>query len=231
MPSPHIHPYNEVSLLLQFPGQTLDPAHKNVQHWFAYAKQHWMHWLSDLIPAYDSLLLICKSPGYAQQLQEALLDQTIKVEMAQATVQQEPIIIPVCYDTALGNDLVAMAAFHKITVESLVQIHLQNIYYVYMLGFLPGFAYMGEVDTRIATPRKPSPVPTRAGAVGIAGKQTGIYPLNSPGGWNIVGYTPLKMFDIQLAAPSFLQPGQLVKFSPIDLGSYQLMIENSDGNH
>ncbi len=231
MPSPHIHPYNEVSLLLQFPGQTLEPAHINVQQWFAYAKQHWMHWLADLIPAYDSLLLICKSPGYAQQLQGALLDQTMQVEMAQAAVLEEPIKIPVCYDTALGNDLEVMSMHHKISVETIVQIHLQPIYHVYMLGFLPGFVYMGEVDTSIVTPRKPSPVPTRAGAVGIAGKQTGIYPLNSPGGWNIVGYTPLKLFDVDQAAPSFLQPGQLVKFSPIDFSTYQHMIENNDGNH
>jgi inhibitor of KinA len=231
VPLLHIHPYNEVSLLLQFPGQTLEKAHENVQHWFAFAKQYWMHCLTDLIPAYDSLLLICKSPGYAQQLQYDLLDQNMQVEMAQAAVSKEPIIIPVCYDAALGNDLEVMAMQHKISVESIVQIHLQQMYHVYMLGFLPGFAYMGEVDARIATPRKPSPVPTRAGAVGIAGKQTGIYPLNSPGGWNIVGYTPLKMFDIQQASPSFLQQGQLVKFSPIDLETYQRMIENSDGNH
>lgn len=190
-----------------------------------------MHWLADLIPAYDSLLLICKSPGYAQQLQGALLDQTIQVGMAPIVIQQEPIKIPICYDTTLGNDLDVMAKQHKISVETIVQVHMQNTYHVYMLGFLPGFAYMGEVDARIATPRKPSPVPTRAGAVGIAGKQTGIYPLNSPGGWNIVGFTPINMFDIQQASPSFLQPGQKVKFSPIDLETYQRMIENSDGNH
>ncbi len=231
MPLPHIHPYNEVSLLLQFPGQTLEQAHKDVQHWFAYAKQHCMHWLTDLIPAYDSLLLICKSPGYAQQLQYVLLDQNMQVEISQPAVSKEPIKIPVCYDRALGNDLEVMAMQHKISVENIVQLHLQNKYHVYMVGFLPGFAYMGEVDARIATPRKPSPVPTRAGAVGIAGKQTGIYPLNSPGGWNIVGYTPLNMFDIKQASPSFLQTGQKVKFSPIDLETYQNMIENSDGNH
>ena len=231
MPTLHIHPYNEVSLLLQFPGQTLDDAHKNVQQWYAYVKQHCMHWIIDLVPAYESLLIVCKNPSDMQALYDEIAEKTINKESENAIVHNEPILIPVCYDVALGNDLEAMVAYHKISIDKIVTFHLQNIYHVYMLGFLPGFAYMGEVDTRIATPRKPSPVPTHAGAVGIAGKQTGIYPVDSPGGWHIVGYTPMKLFDVQNASPSLLQPGQMVKFSPIDVDTYHSFHNNRHGNY
>jgi inhibitor of KinA len=230
VPLPQIHPYNEVSLLLQFPGQTLEKAHENVQHWYAYVKQLWIHWIIDLVPAYESLLIICKGPSDMQALYDEIADKAMDLEVENAIVEQETMVIPVCYDVALGNDLEAMAAYHKISMEKIIELHLQNVYHVYMLGFLPGFAYMGEVDTRIATPRKPSPVPTRAGAVGIAGKQTGIYPMNSPGGWHIVGYTPLKLFDVEQASPSLLQPGQMVKFSPIDIHTYYSIYKNNNGS-
>jgi inhibitor of KinA len=146
----------------------------------------------------------------------------------QANAQE--IIIPVCYDQALGNDLEHMAAFHQVAVETIVAVHHQVTYHVYMLGFLPGFAYMGEVNKQIATPRKSAPVPTKAGAVGIAGVQTGIYPLDSPGGWNIVGYTPLKMFDIRMPRPTLLVPGNVVKFMAIDLITYNSMLKD-DGSY
>ncbi|MFZ1261350.1 MAG: carboxyltransferase domain-containing protein, partial [Chitinophagaceae bacterium] len=94
-------------------------------------------------------------------------------------------------------------------------------YNVYMLGFLPGFAYMGEVDEKIATPRKSQPVNVAAGSVGIAGKQTGIYPLASPGGWQIIGRTPLKLFNAASLAPTLLSVGDLVQFYPINKSEFE----------
>ena len=95
--------------------------------------------------------------------------------------------------------------------------HIAKPYRVYMIGFLPGFAYMGSVDSRIATPRKNQPrTAVPAGAVGIAGEQTGIYPSVSPGGWNIIGQTPLKLFDAGRTEPVLLQPGDTVHFYSIN---------------
>lgn len=118
--------------------------------------------------------------------------------------------IPVSYD---GDDLEEVAAFHQLTVNEIIEIHTQPTYRVYMMGFLPGFAYMGGLDERIATPRKNTPrknVP--AGSVGIAGSQTGIYPLNSPGGWQLIGRTEIKLFHPTSQNLTYLQQGDLVKF-------------------
>ena len=99
--------------------------------------------------------------------------------------------------------------------KDLIEIHTSREYRVYMLGFLPGFAYMGEVDERIAFPRKPQPVMVLAGSVGIAGKQTGVYPAASPGGWQIIGRTPIQLFKPQDARPTLFHAGDKVKFYSI----------------
>jgi inhibitor of KinA len=98
-----------------------------------------------------------------------------------------------------------------------VDAHLGAAYRVYMLGFVPGFAYLGTVDARIAMPRRPSPrLSVPAGSVAIAGQQTGVYPMQTPGGWNVIGRTPLRMFDATRAAPSLLSPGDTVMFRAIN---------------
>ena len=124
--------------------------------------------------------------------------------------------IPVCYSGQFSTDLAAMAATLKLSTSELIRLHGERTYRVYMIGFQPGFAYMGEVDERIAFPRKEKPARrVAAGSVGIAGKQTGIYPFESPGGWSIIGRTPLKIFDKAAASPVLFEPGDLVTFYPI----------------
>lgn len=118
--------------------------------------------------------------------------------------------ISVHYD---GEDLAFLAEYHRLTEKEIVAIHTAPIYRVYMMGFLPGFAYMGGLDKRIATPRKKVPrrnVP--AGSVGIAGNQTGIYPLESPGGWQLIGRTEIALFNPSSESLTYLQQGDLVKF-------------------
>ncbi len=172
------------------------------------------------MPAYRSLLVVCKNPDCVEEVESLIANyRNIKRPGIQG-LTGETISVPVCYDLQLGNDLSIMSELHKLSPDEIISHHQSITYHVFMLGFLPGFAYMGEVDERIATPRKAKPVPTKAGAVGIAGRQTGIYPLNSPGGWHIVGYTPVKMFDAVKETPAFLQPGNLVKFESIGLEEY-----------
>jgi inhibitor of KinA len=108
----------------------------------------------------------------------------------------------------------------EISVEEIIELHHQVNYRVYMLGFLPGFPYLGQVNNQIATPRKATPETVTAGSVGIAGNQTGIYPFNSPGGWNIIGQTPQTLFYPQLKDPCLFHPGDLVKFVPITLEEF-----------
>src|SRR4029453_14663537 len=123
------------------------------------------------------------------------------------------IEIPVQYGGEAGPDLDAVAAHGACTPGEVIERHTRRIYRVYMLGFVPGFAYMGRVDASIAIPRHRVPrerVP--AGSVGIAGEQTGVYPIESPGGWHLIGRTRTAMFDPLASSPSLLQPGDLVRF-------------------
>ena len=129
--------------------------------------------------------------------------------------------VPVCYGDECGPDLTDVARFGGCSYEDVIAIHSSATYRVYMVGFVPGFAYMAVVDDRIAAPRRPVPrnaVP--AGAVAIAGRQTGIYPAVTPGGWNIIGRTPLKPFDATRAESSLFRAGDTVRFRPITTREY-----------
>jgi inhibitor of KinA len=124
--------------------------------------------------------------------------------------------VPVCYGDEFGPDLKEVAAFGGCKEEDAVAIHSDRLYRVYMIGFVPGFAYMGVVDDRIAAPRRATPrTAVPPGSVAIAGKQTGIYPIATPGGWNIIGRTPLTPFDIARPQPSLFRAGDSVRFKPI----------------
>jgi KipI family sensor histidine kinase inhibitor len=148
----------------------------------------------------------------------AALERAISVDAASIgampTVEARPIVeIPVRYGGEVGPDLDAVASQAGCSPDQVVERHTARIYRVYMLGFVPGFAYMGRVDPSIAVPRHRVPrerVP--AGSVGIAGEQTGVYPIDSPGGWHLIGRTRTRMFDSHATPPSLLQPGDLVRF-------------------
>jgi inhibitor of KinA len=135
--------------------------------------------------------------------------------------KREVIRIPVCYEQPYAPDLPALAEQKQLSINEVVTIHTAGIYNVYMIGFLPGFSYMGEVSPSIAVPRKQSPTQVIAGSVGIAGSQTGIYPLNSPGGWQIIGRTPLKLFDPFVPEPVKLQAGDRVQFYAITKNEFE----------
>ena len=139
-----------------------------------------------------------------------------------AARQAEPLRIPVCYGGDLGPDLGAVAAFGGISADEVIALHASATYRVFMLGFVPGFAYMGIVDARIAAPRHSTPrVRVSAGSVGIAGVQTGIYPAETPGGWQLIGRTPIKPFDANRAQPFLMKAGDAVRFYAIDRAEYE----------
>lgn len=178
----------------------------------------------DIIPAYSSLT-ICYDVNslFKRVLEEQTVSEWITREILKK-MQQDPFIktydqklvrIPVCYDPIFAPDLNVFSEQKNLDHAELIKIHTSGIYRIYMLGFIPGFAYMGEVDERIVIPRKPQPVNVVAGSVGIAGKQTGIYPLDSPGGWQIIGQTPLKLFDPNRETPVLLTAGDRVEFYAI----------------
>lgn len=130
------------------------------------------------------------------------------------------IRLPVCYEAAYAPDLEWVARQTSLSCEEVIRIHCADTYRVYMIGFLPGFSYMGRVDRRLELPRKKKPVNVIAGGVGIAGMQTGIYPLNSPGGWQIIGRTPVKLFEPAKDPPVRLQTGDQVQFYPVSAAEF-----------
>lgn len=133
-------------------------------------------------------------------------------------------LIPVCYDSVMAPDLDALARFHQTDPETIITAHCAQNWYVFMIGFNPGFSYMGILPETLAMPRKSSPAQKVAGgSVGIAGRQTGIYPNDSPGGWQIIGRTPQKVFSAEEETPCLLQAGDTVRFTRIDLETFRYL--------
>ena len=133
--------------------------------------------------------------------------------------------IPVCYDEEFGIDLNEVSSSTSLSIEEIIGMHLSRNYRVFMLGFLPGFAYMGRIEERLILPRKETPIAVNAGSVGIVSNQTGIYPLNSPGGWHIIGRTPVKMFDAKESVPVKLTPGDEVHFYRVTRKEFDILME------
>jgi inhibitor of KinA len=193
------------------------------------AMQHWLQanpfrGMLDCMAAYSSLTVWYDPLAVKKYHQPA--DTIFKwvagrlqytFEQAGMAAVQEPatVRIPVCYEAPFAPDLAELALLKQLSKEEIIRIHIAAIYHVYMIGFLPGFSYMGKVSERIAVPRKAQPAPVAAGSVGIAGWQTGIYPMQSPGGWQIIGRTPLKLFDPFVPEPVPLKAGDKVQFYAI----------------
>lgn len=176
----------------------------------------------ETVPAYTTLTvfyqpgLISTADNSPTNFVKRHIEKLLKEKSTKIVHQENCVSIPVCYDEEFGLDLRSIAQEKGISVQEVVELHQQKDYKVYMMGFLPGFSYMGEVDSRIATARKATPLAIiEEGAVGIAGNQTGIYPLASPGGWQIIGKTPYCLFDIENRNPFFFKTGDSVRFYAI----------------
>lgn len=136
--------------------------------------------------------------------------------------------VPVCYEPDYAPDLAAVAKSTGLSPDAVVGLHLSMRYHVYMIGFLPGFPYMGDLAPQLVLPRREDPrVRIPVGAVAIARSMTGIYPVESPGGWHLIGRTPVPMFDVRSASPSLLASGDAVAFAPIDAATYEEILAAS----
>jgi len=185
----------------------------------------------ELIPTYCSLLIqydpMDLRYGQLRDKLEALVTQLDEVEMPPKQVVE----IPVAYGGEYGPDLGEVARTHNISEEEVIKLHSEPEYPIYMLGFVAGFPYLGGMNKAIATPRKKSPrLKIEAGSVGIAGEQTGIYSVESPGGWQIIGRTPLKLYDVNRNEPVLLKAGQYIKFKPITKEEFRTMENEHKGN-
>lgn len=180
----------------------------------------------ELVPTYGSLLVVYDqlAVGYAGLIEQLkiLAEGLEGVEIP----DREVVEIPVVYGGEYGPDLGIVAQLNSLSEDEVIKRHSEAEYPIYMLGFVAGFPYLGGMDKSIAAPRKQTPrLKIPAGSVGIAGQQTGIYSVESPGGWQIIGRTPLKLYDADGEKPIFLRAGQSIRFKPITEAEYEAMTE------
>ena len=181
-------------------------------------------WLRNLNPAYCSLLVTFDAAATDAEEVERTLTQIEREAESLPAPEVHTVEIPVCYGGEFGPDLEAVATARGLASERVIAIHTGETYRSYFLGFAPGFAYLGDVPESIATARHATPrrsVP--AGSVGIAGRQTGVYPFSTPGGWQILGRTPLEMFRADRAEMSLIALGDRVRFRAITAGEFERM--------
>jgi KipI family sensor histidine kinase inhibitor len=184
--------------------------------------------IRDIVPTYRSVAVYFDPVRTDSDALIERITHEAKHATASAAVMASPVRIPVCYGGDLGPDLASVAGFAGLSEADVIRIHSAGVYRVFMLGFVPGFAYLGLVDERIAMPRHTTPrVRVPIGSVGIAGVQTGIYPAETPGGWQLIGRTPMKPFDVARAEPFLMKAGDLVAFYPIDRTEFDRLAATS----
>jgi inhibitor of KinA len=179
--------------------------------------------VKECVPTYRSLLIYYDP---SQTSYEPLIFQTkdleAKLDESSVFTHERVLEVPVVYGNEYGPDLGHVARYHGLQEDEVVQLHSGRDYTVYMIGFVAGFPYLGEVAGEIVTSRLKTPrLQVPAGSVGIAEKQTGIYPCESPGGWQIIGRTPLKLFDVEKHPPALILPGDTVRFRPVEKEKFE----------
>jgi inhibitor of KinA len=217
-----IFPLGDSALTIDFGNIIDEEINKKVLHLFYLIRQQQVPYIIDLVPAYSSLTVyydlqkVYNPTQTAFEMLAALISNLTGQDSKQAARPARRLEIPVCYEKKYALDIDELSARKNLLPEEVVAIHTSKTYRVYMLGFLPGFAYMGEVNEQIAMPRKTEPrTNVDPGSVGIAFTQTGIYPLGSPGGWHIIGRTPVRLFHKHNAMPVLFEPGDEVQFYSI----------------
>lgn len=188
--------------------------------------------LQEVVPAYQTLLLVFapyhpRWPAIIDELEQHCQEWQQHLARIEAT-QGRLIELPVWYGDFAQSDLAAVAERHQLTPQQVIDLHCQQTYSVYAIGFLPGFAYLGFIDAQIATPRHSSPRPqVPAGAVAIADQQTAVYPMASPGGWQLLGLCPTPLYHT--ATTAWCRVGDRVQFQPIDKALYQKLHQRQQG--
>jgi len=214
-------------------GDTIDEAtHRHVRAVTARIDAAPPAGLVDRVPAFASVVVhydpaLVAAPGRSPyDAMVAGLQRLLAETRVDALPVPRTVDIPVCYGGTLGPDLEDVARQHGLSAQEVVDTHRAGDYLVYMVGFMPGFAYLGGLPSTIATPRRQTPrTAVPAGSVGIGGEQTGVYPLVSPGGWNLIGRTPRRIFDIGRSEPALLVTGDRVRFLAISLDEFDAWTE------
>ena len=219
-------PTGDTSVCVEFGNEISEKINSEIRAFNILLNEEKIKGIIETVPTYRSIM-VHYDPGVIPYRTligrlKALTGKMDKVEIPPSDVLE----IPVLYGGEMGPDLAFVAQNAGISEEEVVKIHTSTEYLIYMLGFTPGFTYLGGMSDKIATPRLKQPrVKIPAGSVGIAGNQTGVYPVDSPGGWQLIGRTPVKMYDPDREVPILPQAGQYIKFKAVSQAAYDKIAE------
>jgi len=214
-------PYGNQAILIEWPKEISESILNDIINFKRKIEANTYIESKDLITGYNSLTIscVCEIKSFKKSveiLKEIYLQSNLKLADSETTWQ-----IPVCYDKEFGIDLEFISKDKNIPIEDIIDLHSKALYTVYFIGFLPGFLYLGGLDSKLYMNRRTSPrLNITKGSVGIGGKQTGIYPNDSAGGWNIIGKTPISFFDVTRTKPCFAKSGDKIQFIPVTKPDY-----------
>lgn len=214
--------FNENSILIEWPESIALEINNEVHVFAEVLRKVFREALIDLIPAYQSLTLVLKEP--INNLNELVNQLKLLYVTNEADKHYKPVIweLPVCYEAPYAPDLEILTKLTRLSREEIIRLHSETLYTVYFIGFLPGFLYLGGLNELLHIPRKETPSrKVSKGAVAIGGMQTGIYPEESPGGWYVIGNSPITLFDSSQSIPTPINPRDKIMFTPITKDEYE----------
>jgi len=214
--------FGERSILIEWPAMIDENILRDIIYFKEQIYKNNLQEIVELKSAYNSLLIIYDSICRNFENDVKLLKKLYELMDLKHDIVSKLWKIPVCYDAVFGIDLEAISVEKNLSINEIIMLHSQAIYTVYFTGFLPGFLYLGGLNESLFVPRKTTPrLKVEQGSVAVGGKQTGVYPKESPGGWNIIGNSPISFFDISKEIPCFSKPGDQIIFYPITLKEHE----------
>ena len=224
-----IMPEGDRALVVDF-GEYIDEAVNDAVNALAgKIRKHQFEGVEEMIPTFRSLLILFDPKRTSMRALREGIEKLDLTSSAEEKKKKRILRIPCCYGGKYGEDLIDMEKVTGLSREEIVKIHSGTDYRVYMLGFLPGFAYLGGLDERIAAPRLKTPrLSIPAGSVAIGGNQTGVYPIASPGGWRIIGSTPIEFYNPNREEPILCRAGDYIRFVPIGEDEYDEIREHPE---
>lgn len=236
-----LQPLGDQAVIIELGDEITNDIQKKIHLVTAYLDAEAPSWIIEYIPAFTTITIfyepmmlarLCNHQVLPYEYACKLIDDLLKTITGNKAAEPRVIKIPVCYGGEFGPDLETVAKINGLTTDEVIHIHAGGDYSVFMIGFAPGFPFIGGMSESIAAPRRDTPrlkIPART--VGIAGMQTGVYPIETPGGWQLIGRTPIELFRPDDEIPSLLHAGDKVQFFPISLEEYKEWENDNNDNH
>ncbi|WAH38765.1 5-oxoprolinase subunit PxpB [Alicyclobacillus dauci] len=221
-----LYPLGDSAIVIRVGNEISHFNHQTVMALVSYLEDNPFPGMIECVPSFTTVTVFYDATRTTYPEVQDLLHGLPNHALTSTTSDPKTVDIPVCYGGSFGPDLEAVAAHNNLTPDEVVAIHTGGDYLVYMIGFAPGFPYIGGMSEKIAAPRLPSPrLAIPVGSVGIAGEQTGVYPIETPGGWRLIGRTPLALFRPNENPPSLLNAGDHVRFYAVTEEEYESKLE------